>query len=219
MLSWMKKRNKMAYSTTFWNLIANHYSKQPIADQSSYEKKVVATQEYFTKESRVLEFGCGTGSTALIHAPYVERYLAIDISDKMLEIAHGKVEKTELTNLSLMQTDLHHVNSDDESWNVIIGMSVLHLLPDLEQTLLRVYQLLMPGGVFVSSTACIGDSSLGFKLLVPLFRLLPIIPSVWGFSQQELVTMIERAGFNVEYQWCPGPNKAVFIVARKPYAA
>ncbi len=214
-----EKREKMAYSTSFWNLIANHYSKQPIADQSSYEKKLAVTQEYFTPESRVLEFGCGTGSTALIHAPYVERYLAIDISAKMLEIAHGKVEDSEfskLSNLSFMQTDLHHLNSEDESWDMVMGMSILHLLPDLEQTLQRIHQLLKPGGVFISSTICIGDSGMGFKLLAPLFRWMPIMPSVWVFSQQELITMMEQVGFEVEYQWCPGTNKAVFIIARKP---
>lgn len=35
----------------------------------------------------VLEFGCGTGTTALAHAAYVRHILAIDIADRMIEIA------------------------------------------------------------------------------------------------------------------------------------
>ncbi len=32
--------------------------------------------------------GCGTGTTALIHAPFVKHITGIDISPNMLEIAH-----------------------------------------------------------------------------------------------------------------------------------
>ena len=56
----------------FWDRIAEKYSKQPIAQQKAYEIKLDLTREYFTPDSKVLEFGCGTGSTAILHAPYVK---------------------------------------------------------------------------------------------------------------------------------------------------
>jgi hypothetical protein len=36
------------------------------------------------------------------------------------------------------------------------------------------------------------------------------------FTPAELVQDIENAGFRIDYQWQPGKDKAVFIVALKP---
>ena len=82
----------MDQSTNFWDKIAERHSKQPIADEATYQKKLQVTREYFQPDMEVLEFGCGTGSTAIIHAPYVKHIHAIDISSKMIEIAQGKAD-------------------------------------------------------------------------------------------------------------------------------
>ena len=78
-----RKVRIMAQPTKFWDKIADHYSKQPIADEAAYQKKLQVTQAYFQPEMEVLEIGCGTGSTALIHAPYVKHIRAIDFSANM----------------------------------------------------------------------------------------------------------------------------------------
>ena len=80
----------MHHSAKFWDKIAERYSKQPIADEAAYQKKLKVTQEYFQPDLEVLEFGCGTGSTAIIHAPYVKHIRAIDISSNMIDIAQDK---------------------------------------------------------------------------------------------------------------------------------
>ncbi|MEL6287025.1 MAG: class I SAM-dependent methyltransferase, partial [Pseudomonadota bacterium] len=41
-------------------------------------------------EGRVLELGCGTGSTALLLAPSVAQITGTDISGEMVRIANGK---------------------------------------------------------------------------------------------------------------------------------
>ena len=64
----------MSQSVKFWDKIADKYSKQPIADEASYQKKLNITQDYFKPDMKVLEFGCGTGSTAIIHSPYKKTY-------------------------------------------------------------------------------------------------------------------------------------------------
>ena len=70
----------MEYSAKFWDKIADQYSKESIADEAAYQKKLQVTQEYLKPHMEVLEFGCGTGSTAIIHAPYVKHIRAIDYS-------------------------------------------------------------------------------------------------------------------------------------------
>jgi len=41
---------------------------------------------------QVLEFGRGTGSTAIAHALYVKHIHATDVSSKMFEITQGKAD-------------------------------------------------------------------------------------------------------------------------------
>ena len=206
----------MSTDTAFWDWIANRYSRQTVGDEASYRKKLGVSQQYFDTDSRVLEFGCGTGSTAIHHAPAVGHIHATDISSKMLAIAQAKARDAALTNITFEQTSLPELDSPNESWDAVLALSILHLVDDKEAEIERVYELLKPGGAFISSTICIGDSGLGLKLLAPIFSWIPLLPVIRVFSQQQLVRSKELAGFAIEHTWQPGNDKAVFIVARKP---
>ena len=74
----------MASSPVFWDKVAERYSKKPVADEAAYQTKLRVTREYFRPDMQVLEIGCGTGSTAIAHAPFVEHICATDISPKMM---------------------------------------------------------------------------------------------------------------------------------------
>ena len=76
----------------FWDKIAKKYAGQPIGDEEAYQKKLEKTREYLTPETEVFELGCGTGSTALLHAPYVKHIHATDISSAMIAIARERLK-------------------------------------------------------------------------------------------------------------------------------
>ena len=90
----------MNTSPKFWDKIANRYAKSPIKDEAAYQRKLEVTREYFTPDAVVFEFGCGTGSTALAHAPFVKQILATDISPRMIEIAKQKANAADITNVT-----------------------------------------------------------------------------------------------------------------------
>jgi len=121
----------MSDSEKFWNKSADKYSKSKITDIASYQKKLAETQSLLEPHMRVLEFGCGTGSTAIAHAPYVEHIDAIDISENMLEIGRGKANDAGIENITFTRGTLSEYNAEDSSVNVVLGLSILHLLPDL----------------------------------------------------------------------------------------
>ena len=75
--------------------------------------------------------------------------------------------------------------------------------------------MLKPGGVFVSSTACLGDTMKWFKFIGPIGSRLGLIPMVKVFSVAELTDSLAAAGFDIDYQWQPARGSAVFIIARK----
>ena len=120
----------MSNSAKFWDNIAEKYSKDPIADEAAYQKKLQVTQEYFKPDMEVLEFGCGTGGTAIIHAPYVKHIRAIDFSSNMIEIARRKAEIENIKNITFEQSTIDELNLDHSSLDVVLGMSILHLLDD-----------------------------------------------------------------------------------------
>ena len=140
----------MTTSTKFWDKIADKYSKQPIADEASYQKKLKLTQNYFKPDMSVLEFGCGTGSTAIIHAPYVKHIRAIDISSAMIKIAQDKAKAQNIENVTFEQLTIEELEAEDSSYDVILGLSILHLLEDKESTISKIYKMLKPGGIFVT---------------------------------------------------------------------
>ena len=199
-----------------WNRMAEKYSKQPIADQESYEIKLDISRDYFTAESDVLELGCGTGSTAILHAPFVQHIHGVDISKEMIRIAQAKLGPAGITNVSFEVADVDSYTSNT-SYDAVMAMSLIHLVEDREELLARVHSLLKPGGVFISSTVCLGDGWL-FRLMSPLFGLMRALgrwPMVKLFTSKRLQSEIEAAGFQIVHHWQPGKNKAVFLIARR----
>ena len=165
----------------------------------------------------ILEFGCGTGTSAICHAPYVQHIDAIDISENMLEIARTKAREASIDNISFHKGTLTEFNAGPASLDAVLGLSVIHLLPDRANVLAEAARILKPGGIFVSSTACLGSSYLRFiKLLAPLGKLIGLMPDVFVLTEKELVAEIENAGFEINIQWHHGlHNMSVFIVARR----
>ncbi len=200
----------------FWDRIAERYSRDPIADEAAYQKKLEVTRGYFRPDMEVLEIGCGTGSTAIIHAPRVKHIQAIDISSRMIEIAQGKAEAANIANITFQQSTIDDFSAPERSYDAVLALSVLHLLEDRSKAVAKVHGLLKPGGIFVSSTVCIGDSMLRvIKLVAPIGKLFGLLPLLKVFTAKELADSIADAGFEIDHYWRPGKSKAVFIVARK----
>ncbi|MEM6535525.1 MAG: class I SAM-dependent methyltransferase [Pseudomonadota bacterium] len=208
----------MTKKAKFWDKVADKYSRQPIANQKAYEIKLDLTREYLTPQSNVLEFGCGTGSTAILHAPYVKHIDAIDISANMIDIARAKLGPAGIDNVAFDVADMDTFTSNEGHYDVALGLNIVHLLDDRMGAMREVYRVLKPGGYFVSSTMCLREK-LMFRLMEPLFPLMNTIgqwPRVRRFTAQRLKSDIETIGFQTVHQWQPGNGAVLFLVGRKP---
>jgi ubiquinone/menaquinone biosynthesis C-methylase UbiE len=206
----------MDQSTKFWDKIAERYSKRPVADEAAYQKKLQVTREYFQPDMEVLEFGCGTGSTAIAHAPYVKHIHAIDISSKMIEIAQGKADAEKVTNVTFERSTIDNFSVSNQTLDAVLALSILHLLENKEDVIAKVHRMVKPGGIFVTSAACLGDTMMKYiKLIAPIGKFLGFMPLVKIFTTKELEDSLTDAGFQIDYEWQPGRDKAVFIVAKK----
>lgn len=204
----------MGTATRFWNWMAERYARQAIADEASYEKKLAITQRHLEPGMSVVEFGCGTGSTAVIHAPKVKSYHAIDVAEKMVEIGRSKATDAGLSTLHFSVGTLESVGLPDASCDAVLGLNILHLVPDLAQTIETVARVLVPGGYFFSSTICLKDGPIAMRLLAGVMRFVPFVPTLGSFSAQALEEQLERAGLAIEERFEQRPG-VVFLVAVK----
>lgn len=207
----------MTRPNKFWDRHAKGYAKRPVADEAAYQKKLKVTQDYLRPDMEVLEFGCGTGTTALIHAPFVRHIRAIDISGKMLEIARTKAG--DIKNVTFERASIEELTAADATYDAVMGHSILHLLEDKKSAIASVYRMLKPGGVFITSTACLGGTMpalrVVLRVILPVGRVLGLLPLVKFFTEEELQRDLTEAGFRIDYQWQPGKGKSMFIVAKK----
>ena len=205
----------MVKLSRFWDRHAKGYAKRPVADEAAYQRKLKVTQDYLTPDMEVLELGCGTGTTALIHAPFVKHITGIDISRNMLEIARAKVETGNVKNVTFQQSSIDNLETPDAVYDVVMGHSILHLLENKEAVIARVHRMLKPGGVFVSSTACLGGRMPVLRAILPVGRFLGLLPLVKFFTAEELEGDLMDAGFRIDHRWQPDKSQTVFIVATK----
>ncbi len=102
-----------------------------------------------------------------------------------------------------------------QGYDAVLGMSVLHLVGDLQATLLRVRKSLKPGGLFFSSTACLGDSGGIARFMLPPLGAIGILPKLTHLTAKSLIRTIESNGFDVEHSWRPSETAGIFVIARR----
>ena len=200
----------------FWDKIAPKYAQKPVPDEAVYATKLRLTQEKMTPGMQVLEIGCGTGTTALHHAPKVRSILATDVSSGMLDIARQKASEQGITNVRFQCAAVDELQLQPGSFDLIMAHSLLHLLDDMEAVVRDMYTALKPGGWFISSTVCMGDKLSFFKWIAPLGHWLELMPILNIFTRDQLRSAMTDAGFEIEHDWQPNAGHTLFLMARKP---
>jgi ubiquinone/menaquinone biosynthesis C-methylase UbiE len=122
----------------------------------------------------------------------------LDLSSDMLRIANGKARAQAVPNVTfhIGPFDESFTTFGDESLDGICAFSILHLVEDRLAALQRIHRLLKPGGFFVSSTACLGESRLPYGALIAMMRWIGKAPRVVSlFTKRTLEDEIRAAGF------------------------
>jgi ubiquinone/menaquinone biosynthesis C-methylase UbiE len=205
-----------AAKARFWDRLARKYAARPISDMKAYEKTLERTRAWLTKDQTVLELGCGTGSTAILHAPHVRHITGSDISPEMIAIANEKLAAGGPANADFIAATPEDDRFQAESYDVVLALNFLHLVDDLPATLKRVHGLLTTDGLFITKTPCIAEMGVLVKLALPFMRAVGKAPFVNFFTMAEFGKAVERAGFEVaESGLHAEKGNALFIVARK----
>ena len=209
----------MKSDTAFWNAIAEKYSRHPLGNPAAFDRKIAVTKSRMQPRDIVLDIGCGTGSLALRLAADAHEVHGLDLSSEMIRIARGKAEAAGVANVSF------HVGAFDEDFDAfapgsldgICAYSVLHLLQDRPAALALIHRLLKPGGFFVSSTVCLGETWIPYAPLLRVMRWLGKAPTVKVIDKRTLKEEVRAAGFSDVAEPDVGAEPTVaFLVATRP---
>jgi phosphatidylethanolamine/phosphatidyl-N-methylethanolamine N-methyltransferase len=98
------------------------------------------------RQGRVLEVGVGTGLSLPAYARHLE-IVGIDLSPEMLEKAHERVEEERLTNVAgLHEMDAGNLQFPDNSFDTVVAMYVMTVVPDPEIVMRELARVAKPGG-------------------------------------------------------------------------
>ena len=205
----------------FWSKLSRKYAASPIGNMDGYLKTLERTKSYLGPDDRVLEIGCGTGSTALLIAPHVGHITATDLAPGMIEIAQEKVEQEAVENVSFKVSEVLGHSVANQRYDAVMAHNLLHLLPDLDRALAHIAALTRREGVFISKTVCAPDRAwvkyaLLRRIAIPLMQAVGKAPYVNFLTATELEKKIAAAGFEIiETGDQAGLLPSRYIVSRK----
>lgn len=177
----------------FWDRIASNYDRIEAKD-IAYKIFIERARKYLKAEDTLLDFGCGTGLICNEIAENVGFIHAIDISNKMIEIARNKASERRIQNIEFEQTTIFDTIFQDNSIDAIIIFNIFHLLEEPAKYLRRIYQILKPGGLIISATPCLSETPT-LKTILKFFSIFGFVPKINAFNSSELEMLLLSESF------------------------
>lgn len=155
---------------------------------------------------RVLEVGVGTGLSLPLYPNEVE-VTGIDVSSEMLEKARERVKRHDLENVAdLLEMDAENMSFPDSSFDTVVAMYVVPVVPDPFRLVSEMRRVCKPGGEiaivnhFQSKVPLI---SFFEKLLSPFSGAAGFRPDMDldDFIEKSRLNVIERTGTNLFGYW------------------
>lgn len=211
----------MSKPNEFWDKSADNYDRTEERFEHIHQTSRECAKRHLRESDVVLDYGCGTGTTACELASHVTEIQGIDIAGRMIELSKEKAAANGISNVSFAQADIFDEGYSKGSFDVILAFNMLHTVPDPQRVVRRVHELLKPEGSFISVTPCLRDKmSLIVSAQIQLVRLLcklGIIPvPIRRLQSSDLDELVSSGNFHaVETQEIFSGASSYFIAAKK----
>ena len=161
--------------------------------QEKYELPILMNMLTSNTFDTVLEIGCGNGNGTKLIKKYLNplQITAIDLDEKMIQIAQEKVED-ESTTFRVMDASI--LDFPDNSFDAIFDFCIIHHIPDWKNCIGELRRVLKNGGNLIVEEFSI-DTFSGFP--GRLYRPLLLHPYEQMFSTEEFMQHIEHVGFKI----------------------
>ncbi len=147
----------------------------------------------------VVEFGCGTGYFTRAIAEKAKHVTATDLSDEMVEAARTQLK--DLKNVTVQKDDCESASFPSRRFDAVFMANVLHTVQNPGTALAESRRLLKDRGLLLVTSYTDYGTNWFEKMELGLryFQKFGMPPVYYrNYSPDELVRLVEKAGFKVE---------------------
>jgi len=144
------KQSELVHEQVFAGDFAEEYARkhQKIAEKFGHEMARKLAQRGFGG-GRILDAGCGFGATAIVLAQALPQseVVGIDLSEPLLALAAQTAQAVGLAErMAFKKADVQKIPYDDDSFDALINLQMLHIVEDPVAMLDEVERVLAPDG-------------------------------------------------------------------------
>ncbi len=170
-----------------------------IQERLNYALDLLSTN--VSRNSTVLDVGCGSGSIAVQMAQMGYRVHGIDVSEQMIQSCHEQLSQALRESESILFTagDFMEMELEPLHYEAVIALGFLEYQTDESTVLHRLNNIMKTGGLLIIS----GPQSLSLSGCFGLTRLLIKLTgrqalALHGYSRSRMNTLLLSAGFEVK---------------------
>jgi ubiquinone/menaquinone biosynthesis C-methylase UbiE len=121
-------------------------------DQAATLDDIIHNDTIFSKDSLVLEAGCGVGAQTKIIATKNpdSNFISVDLSEDSIREAKEMIKSLGINNVELKQADIYNLPFKDETFDSVIICFVLEHLQNPVQALKETKRVLKKGGTLIA---------------------------------------------------------------------
>ncbi len=202
-------------------------------------KDILFLKEWVKDRDRILDLGCGNGRLLELFKDMNIKYVGLDISEELLNIARSRYTGP---NVSFVLSDALDIPFDEDSFNAVYAIALLHHIPSASfrlKTLNEVRRVLKRDGIFVATVwnlwqkryikhilstpwlKILGRTGLDFKdAFIPWKKRDGSVVQRYchAFTRGELQKLAEQAGFSIKevsFTLRDGKKSNIYLVALK----
>ena len=177
---------------TFWDRTAKIYNHFMKKDHKAY-KQMYSLIYPAVRHKQVLELATGTGLIAKHIVRSADHIEATDASQEMIEQAKQGVKSTKLF---FSVQDMFHLPYADQSFDVVIVVNALHIVPEPEKALSEIRRVLKDDGVLVAPTFTHADNAF-FGKVKAFFMKLAGFPLHSKWTSADYLSFLRGNGWTV----------------------
>ena len=183
----------MRNSQNFWDKNAGRYDRFMRKDAMAYEQMYELLRPV-VRQKTVLELATGTGLIAKHIVRSADHIEATDVSQEMIEQAKQGVKSAKLY---FSVQDMFHLPYADQSFDVVIVVNALHIVPEPEKALSEIRRVLKDDGVLVAPTFTHADNAF-FGKGKAFFMKLAGFPLHSKWTSHEYLAFLRENGWTVQ---------------------
>lgn len=173
----------------YFNQMAGQWDENSTRHQIAQNAaRAIHKKVLLSKDSAVLDFGCGTGLVSFFFYPFVKKLEGVDSSAGMVEQFNKKAREQNFSNAGARVMDIDHEELPPDQYDIIVSSMVFHHIESPKDLLPKLYHSLRKGGVLAMADLDQEDGTFHPPEAEGVRH--------HGFLRQEMEDWFKSAGFN-----------------------